>query len=102
MTKAMREKLAGGDRSPSPTWGTVRVRMPEGLLLQGEFGAAEPCAAVFAWLTDCLQDPGVRPSSCSAIDAMLFAPHRFLLIEGFIVSCKALCWGQEADASITN
>ncbi|KAK9814988.1 hypothetical protein WJX73_003982 [Symbiochloris irregularis] len=58
MTRAMRERLTLGDRRSQPSWGTVRVRMPEGLLLQGEFAAGEPCLAVFAWLTDCLRDPG--------------------------------------------
>lgn len=83
MTRAMKEKLALGDRRSSPAWGTVRVRMPEGLLLQGEFAALEPCTAVFVWLTDCLQDPGetyrlvppraaaLQPSSVTLRDAGL-------------------------------
>lgn len=71
MTRAMKEKLALGDRRSSPAWGTVRVRMPEGLLLQGEFAALEPCTAVFVWLTDCLQDPGVRLRHMSMLPVRL-------------------------------
>ena len=38
---------AGGGRPPkTPTFATVRVRLPEGLLLQGEFNAGEPVSAL--------------------------------------------------------
>ncbi len=36
MTRAMREKLAGKGAAPVHTYATVRIRMPEGLILQGE------------------------------------------------------------------
>jgi hypothetical protein len=35
----------------------VKVRLPEGLNLQGEFSGGEPVAAVFAWVADSLCDP---------------------------------------------
>lgn len=65
MTRAMRERLASGRRDPEAErraelrarYALVRVRLPEGLLLEGEFGAAEPVAAVRAWISDCLADP---------------------------------------------
>lgn len=33
--------------------------MPEGLLLQGKFGAKESVAAIFDWMTGCLASPGL-------------------------------------------
>ena len=67
MTKAMREKAAknGGilpasgtqQAVPTPSVATVKVRLPEGISLQGEFAAGEPVAVVFAWVADCLCDP---------------------------------------------
>lgn len=35
---------------------TVRVRFPEGVLLEGRFGGREPAAAVHTWVSECL-DP---------------------------------------------
>ncbi|BDA46192.1 probable UBX domain-containing protein 6 [Coccomyxa sp. Obi] len=59
MTRAYREKLAGGQKEQSnSTYAVVRIRLPEGLILQGEFNAGEPVAAVFEWMTDCMRDPG--------------------------------------------
>lgn len=65
MTRAMRERLASGRRDPEAErraeararFALVRVRLPEGLLLEGEFNAREPVAAVRAWISDCLSDP---------------------------------------------
>ena len=65
MTKAMREKLSMGKR-PSYTVSTVRVRMPEGLFLQGKFKAREPVAAIFAWVTDNLANPALQYRLVSA------------------------------------
>ncbi|EFN57494.1 hypothetical protein CHLNCDRAFT_143046 [Chlorella variabilis] len=57
MTRAMRERLRGGPGRAAATHATLKVRFPEGISLQGEFGAGEPVAAVFAWVADCLSDP---------------------------------------------
>ena len=58
MTRAMREKLNVGKR-PHYSTSNVRVKMPEGLLLQGKFGAKESVAAIFDWMTGCLASPGL-------------------------------------------
>ena len=58
MTRAMREKLHTGSKTNYST-GTVRIRLPEGLLLQGIFKGSERVSAIFDWLTDCLADPGI-------------------------------------------
>ena len=44
MTREYRARLAAGGGPPpkAPTFAIVRVRLPEGLLLQGEFNAGEP------------------------------------------------------------
>ena len=44
MTREYRLRLAAGGGPPpkAPTFATVRVRLPEGLMLQGEFNAGEP------------------------------------------------------------
>jgi len=58
MTKALREKMAKvGATGPIPTTATVKVRLPEGISVQGEFSAGEPVAVVFSWVADCLCDP---------------------------------------------
>ncbi len=65
MTKALREKMAKNGGSipsssqavPVPTVATVKVRLPEGISLQGEFSAGEPVAVVFAFVADALADP---------------------------------------------
>ena len=44
MTRAYRAKLAaGGDGKggKKPAYGVIRVRLPDGLMLQGEFNAGE-------------------------------------------------------------
>lgn len=57
MTRATRERLAKGAPRPAAAWATVRVRFPEGISLQGEFGPGEPVAALFGWVADSLADP---------------------------------------------
>jgi UBX domain-containing protein 6 len=59
LTRATREKLLSNSLSSSSSSNIamVKVRLPEGLLIQGRFGAREPAAAVFAWVADCLNDP---------------------------------------------
>ncbi|KAA6417747.1 MAG: hypothetical protein FRX49_12333 [Trebouxia sp. A1-2] len=60
MTRAYREKLAGGKTQKGAyIYAVIRVRVPEGLLLQGEFNAREPVTAVFEWVSDCLRDPSL-------------------------------------------
>ena len=57
MTREYRARLAAGGGPPpkSPTFAVVRVRLPEGLLLQGEFNAGEPVRRPpfrnWGWLT---------------------------------------------------
>ena len=57
MTRAMREKLSMGNK-PHYSSSTVRIKLPEGLYLQGKFSPREPVEAIFTWVTDCLADPG--------------------------------------------
>eukprot|EP00884_Botryococcus_braunii_P021422 jgi/Botrbrau1/7964/Bobra.9_2s0116.3 len=56
MTRAMREKLMGSAPQRSYKHSTIRVRLPEGLILQGEFNAGEPASAIFEWFHDCLRE----------------------------------------------
>uniref|UniRef100_A0A7S0N1F3 UBX domain-containing protein n=1 Tax=Pyramimonas obovata TaxID=1411642 RepID=A0A7S0N1F3_9CHLO len=55
-TKAMREAEAAA-RRPQHKAAQVRVRLPDGLILQGRFGAGEPVAAVAEWVLGCLAPP---------------------------------------------
>lgn len=59
LTKAMRERLQrqGDGTAVKPNFAMVKVRLPEGISLQGEFGQGEPVVAVFAWVADSLCDP---------------------------------------------
>ncbi|GAB4816883.1 hypothetical protein N2152v2_003929 [Parachlorella kessleri] len=57
MTRNMRQGLKGPPPS-APAHSLIRVRLPEGLFLQGEFVAAEPVAAIFEWVSGCLRHPG--------------------------------------------
>ncbi|KAL6785929.1 hypothetical protein ACKKBG_A00730 [Auxenochlorella protothecoides x Auxenochlorella symbiontica] len=59
MTAAMRERAAARARAAAGTrdHAVVRVRLPEGISLQGEFDGREPVAAVLQWVTDSLSDP---------------------------------------------
>lgn len=58
MTRAMREKLKVGKKQHYDL-SNVRVRMPEGLLLQGKFRAREPVSNIFDWVTSNLANPGL-------------------------------------------
>ncbi|MEW5298946.1 MAG: hypothetical protein WDW38_004866 [Sanguina aurantia] len=62
-TSAHKQRLAGaaGGGAPSSSsagmaTATVRVRFPEGVCLQGVFGAREPVLRVHAWVCDALRD----------------------------------------------
>lgn len=56
MTAAMREKLQGTRIDPSTfTHALIRVRLPEGLVLQGEFAPGETTADVYSWVTEALR-----------------------------------------------
>lgn len=84
MTRAMREKLAGMRVStPTYTKCTVRVRLPEGLLLQGMFNPDERVAAVFDWVTDCLAEPGTT----------------YELVSSACLICKCMCAHSTTDLS---
>jgi UBX domain-containing protein 6 len=54
MTRAMRSKPDG---AASARETCIRVRLPDGLLLQGAFGALEKVSAVREWLAACLAEP---------------------------------------------
>ncbi len=42
MTREYRARLAAGSAAkPKPTHGVIRVRLPDGLMLQGDFSAGE-------------------------------------------------------------
>ncbi|GAX79245.1 hypothetical protein CEUSTIGMA_g6685.t1 [Chlamydomonas eustigma] len=54
--RAIRERLAGKHQSgPPPRTATVRVRFPEGVYLQGDFGMSEPLLSVFEWVSAALR-----------------------------------------------
>lgn len=55
-TRAHKERAAGPP-PPTPRAALLRVRLPDGMLLQGCFGARETCAALRAWLADALAEP---------------------------------------------
>ena len=56
MTREYRARLAAGSAPKrAATFAAVRVRLPEGILLQGEFNAGEPVSAVFEWVSDALR-----------------------------------------------
>jgi len=65
MTRAMREAAAAraAGRPPGgrglPPRATLRVRFPEGLILQGAFAAGEPLAAVHEWVCASLLAPAI-------------------------------------------
>lgn len=60
MTRQMRdrrERARQAISTPATGHAIVKVRLPEGLCIQGEFGQNEPVVAIFGWLADCLEDP---------------------------------------------
>lgn len=60
MTRETRARLAGtgASRGKKHSHASIRVRMPDGLVLQGQFGASEQVSEVFTWVRDALRDPG--------------------------------------------
>ena len=52
-----RQHAPAAGRAAATAVATLKVKFPEGLALQGEFGGGEPVAAVFSWVADCLSDP---------------------------------------------
>ena len=61
LTQATRERLRAQEaakiRQALPQFATLKIRLPEGIFLQGEFDPGEPVATVSAWVADCLCDP---------------------------------------------
>ena len=61
MTKDMRARIstkqASNTNKTAATYATVKVRLPEGIFLQGAFDPGEPVAAIFAWVAQHLVDP---------------------------------------------
>jgi len=57
-TRAHREKERAG-AAVTHTQASVRVRFPEGVCLQGQFGVHEPLTSIFEWVTASLRYPGL-------------------------------------------
>lgn len=61
MSQAMREKMQKKNKTAEtpkePEYAIVKVRLPEGLSIQGHFSPREPMPAVFSWVASCLRDP---------------------------------------------
>lgn len=60
MTRAMREQQASKAGKPKYSHATLRVRFPEGVLLQADFGANEALSAIHEWLSACLCSPALE------------------------------------------
>eukprot|EP01025_Chloroclados_australasicus_P052011 TRINITY_DN6054_c0_g1_i4.p1 TRINITY_DN6054_c0_g1~~TRINITY_DN6054_c0_g1_i4.p1 ORF type:complete len:469 (-),score=47.06 TRINITY_DN6054_c0_g1_i4:352-1758(-) len=59
MTKALREKLFSGlQNNKNYVIAQVRVRFPEGVLLEGEFGVQEQCTNIYSWVEENLRTMG--------------------------------------------
>mmetsp|Transcript_24003 Transcript_24003/g.33035 ORF Transcript_24003/g.33035 Transcript_24003/m.33035 type:complete len:537 (-) Transcript_24003:181-1791(-) len=56
-TRAFKEKQARLRKGPPPSSACVRVRFATGTILQGDFSAYEPVAAVFEFVSSCLAEP---------------------------------------------
>jgi len=56
MTRAQRERLKGTDQKKTYTFAVIRVRMPEGILLQGEFDGGESVFRIREWILEQLRD----------------------------------------------
>jgi len=78
-TRAHKERLQRAT-SPAPRSATLRVRMPDGWLLQGRFGAGELLSCVHAWVAECLAQP--RVSTQSALEASAQAAHMTFSLHG--------------------
>jgi UBX domain-containing protein 6 len=58
MTRTQREARQGTGSAAAATRARLRIRFPEGVVLQGDFGAGEPLTAVFEFVTGALRDAG--------------------------------------------
>uniref|UniRef100_A0A7S3R9T9 UBX domain-containing protein n=2 Tax=Dunaliella tertiolecta TaxID=3047 RepID=A0A7S3R9T9_DUNTE len=59
MTSSMRQATSkSSSKKGLPSTTTLRVRFPEGVVLQGVFGVKEPCSCVHAWVAQALRFPG--------------------------------------------
>lgn len=56
-TRTYKEARQGAASGAAPTTTTLRIRFPEGVVLQGTFGGREPLTAVFEFVTSALRDP---------------------------------------------
>ena len=56
-TRSWKERQAATSASPAYSQAVVRVRFPEGVCLQGNFGAAEPVSAIAEWVAASLRWP---------------------------------------------
>mmetsp|Transcript_631 Transcript_631/g.2283 ORF Transcript_631/g.2283 Transcript_631/m.2283 type:complete len:126 (+) Transcript_631:1141-1518(+) len=63
-TRAYKERMAAtaqsggrGSEKETPTTAVVRVRFPDGLCLQGTFGALETVTALQTWVSEALREP---------------------------------------------
>lgn len=63
---------SGGGPPPRHAW--VKVRLPEGLAVQAEFGAGEPAAAVFGWLAGALRGSGLHTYELVLPDRQVLSP----------------------------
>eukprot|EP00210_Caulerpa_lentillifera_P008027 g7664.t1 len=81
MTREQRERIKGPKQSFN--FATIRVRLPEGILLQGEFDAHEKVLAVHVWVTDQLRDP-TRPFE------LVLPSREKLKLQGTIKSCSLM------------
>lgn len=80
MTNTMREQLAPKAGTSQYSTAVVRVRLPEGLLLQGSFRGSEPVSAVFDWVTAALQRPDLKYELVLP-DRKLLAPGEGMTVE---------------------
>lgn len=56
MTSAWRQALAEKGKKHY-TSALIRVRLPEGVLLQGSFQGGELMIRIYEWVSECLRDP---------------------------------------------
>lgn len=56
MTSAWRKALAEKGRKQFSS-ALIRIRLPEGVLLQGSFKGKEPLVRIYEWVAECLREP---------------------------------------------
>lgn len=81
MTRKQRDELKG----PKQVFifATIRIRLPEGVLLQGEFNAQEEVLSIHVWVAEQLRDP--------AREFELVLPSREKLkVQGTVRSCSLM------------